>query len=301
MVVTTLWRKSRKFRPLSKDAKLLYLYLITNEDTELCGAYEQHWDDLHRWADLSSQEAEKAFAELEQAGLAAYRDGWVLVPHYKVLGSNPSVEKGIESGLAALPEWVKGELERLKQSVDSVGQAVPTLAQTGTDLDLDSEFDNDSEEEGGSERSDHDADLENGPSTAPQESPPDGGGATAPLSPLKDPLANHYQQRFVEVQPSTSWGNVAKERGQIATLAKKTRALRPDTPFENDVGLANAILGQFMALRRRERSEFWRNAPFSPSGLATRWDQVVTALAHTHARAERDREGEEVLSWLNSG
>jgi hypothetical protein len=146
-------------------------------------------------------------------------------------------------------------------------------------------------------------DVADDESSQPEEVPPDGGEAHASLSPLKDPLANHYQNRFIEVQPVSSWGNVAKERGLLSVLAKKTRELRRDAPviFSDDVELANVILSQFMALRRSEKSEFWRNAPFSPSGLATRWDQVITALQRSYEREERDREGEEALSWLTSG
>ena len=293
MVLTSLWRKSRKFRPLSRNAKLLYLYLITNEDTELCGAYEQHWEDLHRWADLSSEEAQAAFEELERSGLAAYRSGWVLVIDYKVIGANPSVKKGIEAGLADLPDWVKAELDTLSQAVYRLGQAVPTLSQPVTDSDSDSDSDSDYdddydyEEEGQQIVDDFEGEPKPGDFHPPEKIPPDGGDAEASLSPLKDRLANHYQERFVAVQPPSSWGNVAKERGQLATLAKKTRLLRTDAaPFEDDVGLANALLSQYMSLRRTESSEYWRNAPFTPSGLATRWDQVVTALAGDHEHAE---------------
>lgn len=106
------------------------------------------------------------------------------------------------------------------------------------------------------------------------------------LSRMKDEIANHYQNRLTAVHPVSTWADVAKERRQLNNLAKKTRALGMDTSYATDFDLANAIVNQFMALRRQGNSDYWKNAPFTPSALATRWSEVVTALA---AQAEREQ------------
>jgi hypothetical protein len=269
MVQTSIWRKSRKFKQLDPLERLLYLYLITNEDTELCGAYELDLDEISLHTGIDSRMLKQMFSRLEEIGLAAYRDGWVLLLNYKAVFDNPKVRRGIEAGRKRLPEWVARELDGSDTHIkEEATESESTIAYDSlSECRPDNDNDNDNDNE--------------------QEKPPQGGGAVAPLSTLKDSLANHYQQRFVDVQPPSTWGNVAKERGQLTTLAKKTRALRRDTAvFENDVTLANALLSQFMALRSRGSSEYWRNAPFTPSGLTSRWDQVVTALAAEHEDAE---------------
>ena len=113
--------------------------------------------------------------------------------------------------------------------------------------------------------------------------------SAATLSKLHDSLAQHFQERMTAVFPHEGWSNIAAERKQCGVLANRTRALLDLTPFETDIELANAILSRYMALIRREKSDFWRNAPFTPSGLATRWDKVTTALAREYERAAKWR------------
>jgi len=120
-----------------------------------------------------------------------------------------------------------------------------------------------------------------------EERPP----TAAVMSPMKDDLADHYQSRMTEVFPAQGWANKGQERRHLNTLAKRTRELRPLTPIGTDRELANAVLSQYMALRRKEKSEFWRNAPFTPSALASRWDQVTTALAADYEFAEAEERG----------
>ena len=269
MVVTSIWRKSRKFRPLSKDAKLLYLYLITNEDTELCGAYEQHWDDLHRWAHLTHDEAVTAFSELERAGLAAYRDGWVIVIGYKVLGENPSIKKGIDASMDALPEWVSREMDVLRQAVPSVppacAQPVPSVSTASSqavyDLDLDSDYDLDSDKDIDLERdSDARATVETIPSTV-------------------DPISTHYRKLLSEHLPTTAWTDATKQAHSLRELTGRTRELLESTPYQTAEELASAIVAAFLRKRREEKSAYWRGAECTPAKLLQRYPEVVTALA----------------------
>ena len=100
-----------------------------------------------------------------------------------------------------------------------------------------------------------------------------------PLSPLKDDLANAYQDAFTAVMPSSTWAEVAKERGQLSNIAKKTRALLPDVPYESEGELAQALLTSFREARETETHDYWSGAPFTPSAFATRWDKIVARLA----------------------
>jgi len=102
---------------------------------------------------------------------------------------------------------------------------------------------------------------------------------TKPLSPLKDDLANAYQEAFTAVMPASTWADVAKERGQLSNIAKKTRALLPDVPYESEGELAQALLTAFREARETETHDYWSGAPFTPSAFATRWDKIVARLA----------------------
>jgi len=107
------------------------------------------------------------------------------------------------------------------------------------------------------------------------------------LSKLKDSLANWYQDAFTAVQPASTWSSVKQERGQLTTLAKKTRALLADTPFDDEISLARAIMHSYYNARDSSQHEYWASAPFTPAGLSTRWDKVVTRMARDWEGSKR--------------
>ena len=142
MVQTSVWRKSRKFKKLQPLEKLLYLYLITNEDTELCGAYEIDIDEIAMHTGIDHRTLPETFARLEVVGLARYIDGWVIIGNYKALVSNPKVKKGIEDGMSILPKEIRYAME----AFDSLSKDM-----TDSDSDSDSDTDSDNEYEGGAQ------------------------------------------------------------------------------------------------------------------------------------------------------
>lgn len=272
MIETSIWRKSRKFRACDPLVRYLYLYLISNEDLDLCGAYEQDLDDMAHYTGIDRRTLPQMFQKLEEQQLAMYRDGWVIVLRYRAKDSNLKVRIGIENSMAALPEEIReivlagkedahstDDGDTSSKPMDGLSEAMDSQSIPISDFDFDSDSDIDSDEK----------------STAAVAAAP----ATRELSAMKDPLADRYQRRMTAVFPAEAWGNVGQERGQLAVLARKTRALLQRTPFEDDVGLADAILAQYLAMIRTEKGEFWRNAPFTPSGLSARWDKVVAAMA----------------------
>lgn len=104
---------------------------------------------------------------------------------------------------------------------------------------------------------------------------------------LKDSLAASYEEAFLNVQPVSSWGNIGRERGALKTLAKKTRILLNDTSFQEEGRLAATLLNVYQNMIDQGKSEFWKTAPFTPSGFLTRWTQVVTELSRWHDSKKR--------------
>lgn len=98
------------------------------------------------------------------------------------------------------------------------------------------------------------------------------------ISAMKDPVAQYYQERFTATVPAESWANIAKERTHLSNLAKNTRRMLEYTPYDTETDLADAILGTYERMKQTSREKYIRDGPWTPTGLITRWDQVVETL-----------------------
>ncbi len=113
--------------------KLLFLYLLTNPLTTLCGVYEISSRRMALDTGIDKDMVEKILARFERDGRCLYRNGWIAmrnwIKHQRV---NPSVEQGIERELAKVPEALAAYVR---------GQTVPSLppdcTQTVTDCTQD--------------------------------------------------------------------------------------------------------------------------------------------------------------------
>lgn len=94
------------------------------------------------------------------------------------------------------------------------------------------------------------------------------------LAPLHDEIAAEYERRFTDMLPSTAWGSITKERAALIKLSRNTKYLSHElhmNPFE----MIPQLIGKYLELRRFGKTEFWRDAPLTPSQLLSRWDQVI--------------------------
>lgn len=122
MIETSIWRKSRKFKKLQPLEKLLYIYLLSNEDTELCGAYELELDEMAYHTGLDHRTLPETIRRLEEVGLIRYIDGWVVIFNYKAAVNNPSVRKGIQAGLDALPDHILALVQGQQPDIEASGR-----------------------------------------------------------------------------------------------------------------------------------------------------------------------------------
>ena len=111
-VQTTIWTKSERFRQCDAIEKLLFLFLITNPETNLCGAFEMMLDDVAHYTGIDVRNLPHVFEGLERKELATYEDGWIIIPNYKAVYDNPKVQRGIERELDALPTHIKDRLSK---------------------------------------------------------------------------------------------------------------------------------------------------------------------------------------------
>lgn len=118
-------------RGLKIEDKLLFLYLITNPLTELCGAYEIGIDQMAFHTGLKEQAVTGCLRLLEAGGRMIYRDGWLYIKNFtKHQSTNPSILKGIERTWSEIPEEIRSQFEQWTGSI----QAVDTLPPASSTL-----------------------------------------------------------------------------------------------------------------------------------------------------------------------
>lgn len=108
-VVNTYFWSDDFILDLKVDEKLLFLYILTNPQTDLCGAYEIAMQKIVFETKITEKRIRAILDKFERAGKACYRDGWMIVRNFKRHQSSSSIKvaKGIERSLSHCPDWVK--------------------------------------------------------------------------------------------------------------------------------------------------------------------------------------------------
>jgi hypothetical protein len=105
-VINTKYWKDPYIRSLDRDGKLLFLYLFTNDRTEMCGAYEITFDEVCFDTGLNAATVETLIAKFSKDKKYIYRKGWILCVNFiKNQRPNTSVLAGIRKSLERVPEW----------------------------------------------------------------------------------------------------------------------------------------------------------------------------------------------------
>lgn len=88
--------------------KLVFLYIITNPLTNICGIYEIAIKRIAFDTGLDKEMAEKILMRFERDRKAYYIEGWIgIVNFVKNQSTNPKVVTGIEAAMAKAPEKLK--------------------------------------------------------------------------------------------------------------------------------------------------------------------------------------------------
>ena len=143
MIDTRFWSDNFvvELNPLDR---YLFLYLLTNEHTNICGIYEL---PLKRMADESGIEKDmlsKMFKRLN--GKVVYVEGWVALKNFsKYQSDNESVKKGVENAKKTIPSHILSKIDRVWQGGDRVGTP-PDISEPELEPEskLESEFEKES-------------------------------------------------------------------------------------------------------------------------------------------------------------
>lgn len=105
------------------------------------------------------------------------------------------------------------------------------------------------------------------------------------LAPLHDEIAAEYEKRFTDMLPASAWGSISKERSALIKLSRNTKYLSRDLQM-NPLEMIPLIIDKYLELKRFGKTEFWRDAPLTPSQLLARWDQVIGAMTKEPMKEE---------------
>lgn len=92
IIHTKIW-KDKYFSKLNRGEKLMFVYLLSNENANLCGTYEINDMELKLWLGLPDGEIEKTKQKFTKDGKFIFVSGWVRVIHHLRYNANYKGEK----------------------------------------------------------------------------------------------------------------------------------------------------------------------------------------------------------------
>jgi len=96
---------------LSPSEKLLFIYLLTNSQTNLIGIYEVSLKRIAYDTGLGKDTIEKAFKRFEKFGKAIYIDNYVILPNFlKNQSLNNNMQRGAIKEWEEVPKWLKNKV-----------------------------------------------------------------------------------------------------------------------------------------------------------------------------------------------
>lgn len=102
--------------------KLLFLYLLTNTATEICGVYELPLKIMAVDTGIDKDMVEKILKRFEKDSKILYIDGWVCIINFtKHQTKNPSVELGIKRCFSEVPSHILEAIHRLSTATPQLG------------------------------------------------------------------------------------------------------------------------------------------------------------------------------------
>lgn len=280
-ISTSFWT-DKWVRSLDPSERYLYLYLLTNPETNIAGIYDITIDRIAFDTGYDERTLRPMLERFSAAGKAYYiNDEWVVIPswpRHQKIKERDNNRKGIDTILMELPEEIfvvlKGlgyqykYLDELKRPLEAPSKPLARESNyINSDINSDSELNSELDSSGAAPSEPPSDQIEDTPF---QEEP-------KPLSPMKDPVAQDWQERLVKITPPDAWKSPPQERAQLVKLAKLTRSLSTVTGLSPPEIVPEA-LSRYRELKETGKTDFWRGAPFVPSGIVARWNDLVEAM-----------------------
>lgn len=93
---------------IKPEEKLLFLYLLTNANTNMLGVYEVSVKRMASETGLTEERVSKCFEVFERDGKGFYMKTYVILPNFlKNQKMNPNMKKNAVSSYNDLPNWLK--------------------------------------------------------------------------------------------------------------------------------------------------------------------------------------------------
>lgn len=111
---------------LTPNAKLLYLYYLTNALTNISGVYEISLGRMEFDTKIGEKSITEILEKFKTDKKVTYKDGWLVIHNFiKNQSLNPKIIAGIKISLANAPNWTKTliKLDRLYIDYDSPSQS----------------------------------------------------------------------------------------------------------------------------------------------------------------------------------
>lgn len=143
MINTKFWSDGfiSDLNPLDR---YLFLYLITNEHTNICGIYELPLKTIAFETGITPDMLTVMFERL--SGKIHYVDGWVFTRNFiRHQRMNPSICRGINNGISQVPKSIIAKIKEIDtdwlQTVDRLSQSMPkSESESELESELKSEY-----------------------------------------------------------------------------------------------------------------------------------------------------------------
>ena len=133
MVKTKFWTDPYVLS-LTPDEKLVFLYLLTNPQTHICGIYEISQQYISLETGVPGDSVSQALDRLCTDCKVLLVEGWVFVVNFwRHQSDNPSVQEGIKKGIELVPDHI---LEEFKTACTQAGDKTSVTILNLTKLNL---------------------------------------------------------------------------------------------------------------------------------------------------------------------
>ena len=290
-ISTSFW-DDEWVQELDPSEKLFYIYLLTNPLTNIAGVYKISDKRVAFDCGFSKEVIAELWLRFTRNNKAVRHGEWVIIPawpRHQRYESRVQIRKGIDKVISELPDEVRKKMVFVGYDypIDTLSEDMHKVLDG---IDMVSEGTNTNQEEPTTYQyhpsyidSDRDIDTD-------KEIIPSAPTALAPKQPppLKDPVAQQWEQRLTSIQPMDTWANVGKERRDCTLLAKRATNMLGQSPYADMSGLIDAVLNGYAKLRddAKANDSYWRTAPYTPSAILSRWAAIWTHLAEQSKRQE---------------
>ena len=136
---------------LDPSEKLLYLYLLTNPNTDICGIYELSLRDMAFHTGFDKDMLMKILGRFQYDEKVYYFHGWIVIKNFiKNQIVNPKVKLGIERSLKTVPAkvWIEiVKIQTLKEVYDSLHIDYYSLSRPNFNLNSNSNLNSNGQQE----------------------------------------------------------------------------------------------------------------------------------------------------------